>query len=114
MNNIKEQQGVIEAFLRAVDQASFVLKENPELVFPQVYNRLQWQAEKEEILKEKLYFERSKFNRPWFRLLTRPKESSALIRTYMGHNSFVSDCAYSPDGKRIVSASWDKTLNIWD
>jgi len=47
LNNIKEQRSVIESFLKAVDQSSFVLKENPELVFPQVYNRIQWQSEKE-------------------------------------------------------------------
>jgi WD40 repeat protein len=34
--------------------------------------------------------------------------------TLAGHSDRVSDCAYSPDGLRIVSASWDRTLKIWD
>jgi len=40
LDNIGEFRAVIEAFRKAVDQASFVLKKNPELTFPQLYNRL--------------------------------------------------------------------------
>ncbi len=39
---------------------------------------------------------------------------SALIRTLEGHSSYVTGCAFSPDGKLIVSASWDGTLKVWD
>ncbi len=38
----------------------------------------------------------------------------ALIRTLEGHSFSVSGCAFSPDGKLIVSASWDRTLKVWD
>ncbi len=38
----------------------------------------------------------------------------ALIRTLEGHSDSVSGCAFSPDGKRIVSASQDNTLKVWD
>jgi WD40 repeat protein len=31
-----------------------------------------------------------------------------------GHTSAVTHAAYSPDGRRIVTASWDKTARIWD
>ncbi len=110
-----EKRFVIEAFLRGVDQSAFVLKENPKLVFPQIYNRIQWQAEKEEILKEKLEFERSRYKKPWFLLLNKPAlQTSALIRTLTGHTGYVKACAFSPDGKRIVSASWDHTIKLWD
>ena len=37
-----------------------------------------------------------------------------LLRTLQGHTSIVNGCAYSPDGRRIVSASRDETLRMWN
>src|SRR5207344_780100 len=31
-----------------------------------------------------------------------------------GHTGLVNSAAFSPDGSRIVTASWDKTARIWD
>jgi WD40 repeat protein len=31
-----------------------------------------------------------------------------------GHTAGVSSVNFSPDGKQIVSASWDKNLKLWD
>ncbi len=38
----------------------------------------------------------------------------ALIRTLEGHANSVLGCAFSPDGKLIVSASYDGTLKVWE
>ena len=35
------------------------------------------------------------------------------IRYFQGHSDLVTACAYSPDGRRIVSGSWDNTLQVW-
>jgi WD40 repeat protein len=35
-------------------------------------------------------------------------------RLVLGHEDFVSSAAFSPDGNRIVTASWDKTTRLWD
>ena len=32
----------------------------------------------------------------------------------MGHKAGIPDVAFSPDGMRIVSGSWDKLLKVWD
>jgi WD40 repeat protein len=112
--DIGEKRGVVEAIGKAVDQSSFVLKENPELTFSQIYNRTKWRADKNKLFTNKLHSEEKKYKRPWLKFITKPSDTSALIRTLTGHTDYVKACAFSPDGKRIVSASRDHTLKLWD
>ena len=34
--------------------------------------------------------------------------------TLTGHSNWVNSVAYSPDGKHIVSGSWDSTVKVWN
>ena len=34
--------------------------------------------------------------------------------TLTGHSDTVTSVAYSPDGKHIVSGSWDSTVKVWN
>lgn len=45
-----------------------------------------------------------------FTLLTSPQMSFAL----MGHTGVITSLSFSPDGKRLISASLDQTVRIWD
>jgi WD40 repeat protein len=37
-----------------------------------------------------------------------------LLRTFEGHDCDVEDCAWAPDGRVVVSCSWDGTLKTYD
>ena len=50
---------------------------------------------------------------------TRPRgcgtpQPADAIATLSGHNEEVASAAFSADGKRVVTASWDGTARIWD
>jgi guanine nucleotide-binding protein subunit beta-2-like 1 protein len=47
--------------------------------------------------------------------LTRDETNYGIARRSLtGHNHFVSDVVISSDGQFALSASWDKTLRLWD
>ncbi len=52
--------------------------------------------------------------RGWVALASDALRSSALERTLTGHGKVLSAAAWSPDGKRILTASADGTARIWD
>lgn len=104
---------ILNAFRKSVDQSAFVLEEKPDLIFSQVYNRLQGRASSKSDLKQKLDKEKNRVKKVWFDLSSKPKASQAYVRTMTGHSETVNDCVFSPDGKRLYSASLNEIM-FWN
>jgi hypothetical protein len=100
--NYSEMREVLEAFSRALSQEAHNLRERPDILWQQMFNRLQW-ADCEDkngpVTKvlEPQFKKRSQPGSPlWLHLLNHPMESTeSLIRTLKGHTGRISSCSFS-------------------
>jgi hypothetical protein len=51
---------------------------------------------------------------PAIGVLSEARSRDRIRATLDGHLSLVTSAAFSPDGSRVVTASWDKTARLWD
>ncbi|MBF0456470.1 MAG: TIR domain-containing protein [Nitrospirae bacterium] len=111
----KGKKELVETFAREFIRQAHHIYHRPNLAFQQLYNELQWQKGRVKTTAAKA---RQKFIEKGGRFLHQyrtPKTiTSYNIMTLSGHSDTVTSCTYSQDGSRIVSASEDKTLKIWD
>jgi hypothetical protein len=97
---------------RALGHESHWLRAAPEATAALVWNRLRQSGWNPDDLDEQLQISAdARFLRVRHVAI---RESSAIERSLVGHASYVSACAVTPDGRRMVSASGDRTLKVWD
>ena len=47
-------------------------------------------------------------------MLLRNMRTGSLVAGWRGHNSLVASLMFSPDGKSLLSGSWDNRVIQWD
>ena len=104
----------LEEWKRFIVADSHVLTENPSLFFQQAANQ---PVEDSPSRLAEARFLAGLEKRIWLRRLNKSGFRPAIL-TLRGHlppeNTWVHTCRYSPAGRRILSASNDATLKIWD
>jgi WD40 repeat protein len=110
-----QQRSILGAYYAALTKESHNLRTHPELLWQQLYNRLQWDdGPVKNMLEPALAAHTAPGAKPWIKTRLPYPESERVERTLVGHTNLISSCGFSPDGRWIISASKDETLKIWD
>lgn len=109
------KEKLLKLMRQTLELSAHVVEANPEQLASQVLGRL---PETEKKLRCALLsgIKSVLSNRIWLRplhpSLIRP--GGALIKIFEGHEAAVAAVAISPNGKNVISASFDCTLRLWD
>ena len=109
-----ERRGVLAAFEERLRLEASRIAQAPEWLFPALYNHLRWLDAPDGPLHrlcEAAAARRTGYLRS--RLDPRP-EPPLWLRSLEGHTDWVNAVAVSPDGRFIVSGSWDNTVKVWE
>lgn len=114
--DLTEQRTILEAFSRTLGKELHNLRERPDILWQQMYNRLQWEGNDalSVVITPELEWRKRPGAQCWFHLKNQPFESEHLILVFIGHRGLIYTCSFSPDGTHIASVAGDGTLRIWD
>ncbi len=104
-------QSLVQGLLKL---AAHILAQDPTQLGPQLIGGLMGLQAPE--IQDLLRQAREGMQGIWLRPLAASfaTPGGALMRTIVGHRQAISAVAFTPDGERIISASHDWTIKIWD
>ncbi|KAL0977978.1 hypothetical protein UPYG_G00164240 [Umbra pygmaea] len=50
----------------------------------------------------------------WVTMVDRVISSLVLVNNHLNHSNIISNCCFTANGRYLCTASWDKTLQLWD
>jgi hypothetical protein len=103
----------LDDLARALARESHWLRDEPGALAGQLWNRLRRMGWSAEDLGRRLRLPTGAAEFLRVRHVV-SRESPALVRNLVGHSEKVYACAVTLDGRRVVSASADQTLKVWD
>jgi len=119
-----EPRKVLQSFSHTLRREAHVLVREPDLLWQQMYNRLQWEEGVTPLFDQEFTRRSKPRSKPWLHLRNPYNESGALVRTlevpgkeisaWGAHDRGVTACAVSPNGRTIVSVYFNGFLRIWD
>jgi len=110
INNSSIHRKILE-FEHFVRTHGHLFTTNPLQVFPQAANEPDMTRP---AVAAKQLWKNGIEQRPWLQWVNKPSHKDPCLLTIGTRGSSVKTCAYSPDDRRIVSASWDGILTVWD
>lgn len=106
-----DQRGHLQAWFDFIRRDSHKLDYQPVLFFQQAANQPDSSVPAQMAL---IRYNSGREKRPWLRWINKPQHHDLCLMTLIGHEGAVNSVAFSPNGRYIVSGSYDRTLKVWD